>query len=58
MLDKEPKNEKGQRHGNWVLHWHNGQVMFDLYYINGVDFGPFIEYDSSGLIEQQTYYAR
>jgi antitoxin component YwqK of YwqJK toxin-antitoxin module len=58
MLDKKPRNDYGQRHGRWVLHWHNGQVMFDFNYINRVASGLFTQYDSSGLIEQQTYYAR
>jgi antitoxin component YwqK of YwqJK toxin-antitoxin module len=60
MLDKDktPHNEQRQEHGHWLLHWHNGEVMFDIYYINGVEFGPFMQYNHEGELEKQTYYAR
>lgn len=57
--DKTPKNEKGLNHGHWLLHWWNSsQVMFDLYYINGVNLGLFMEYKYDGIIRNQHYYAR
>ena len=61
MQDKKPKNEKGQRHGHWLLYWNYrnvAQVMFDLHFVNGIASGPFTQYDSKGLIEIQGYYAR
>jgi hypothetical protein len=58
MPDKRPKNEKGQRHGHWMLYWTYAKVMFDLHFVNGIVSGPFTQYDSSGLIEIQGYYAR
>lgn len=57
--DKTPHNLQGDEHGHWLLHWiKNGQVMFDLHYVNGVEFGPFKQYYYEGEIERQTYYAR
>jgi antitoxin component YwqK of YwqJK toxin-antitoxin module len=56
--DKSPHNKKNLEHGHWLLHWHNGRVMFDLHYVDGVELGIFTQYDDYGLIEKQTYYAR
>ena len=56
--DKAPHNKQRQEHGHWLLHWHNGEVMFDIYYMNGVEIGPFMEYNHDGNITRQTYYAR
>jgi antitoxin component YwqK of YwqJK toxin-antitoxin module len=66
MLDKTPLNEKGQRHGHWLLHWNktkwnktnHNQVMFDFNYVNNVVSGFFIEYELNGVIQQKAYYAR
>lgn len=61
MQDKRPKNEKGQRHGHWMLYWYSftdSQVMFDLHFVNGIVSGLMTQYDSKGLIEIQGYYAR
>ena len=56
--DKTPHNKQQLEHGHWLLHWYNDHVMFDLHYINGVEFGPFIEYEHDGIITRQTYHAR
>ena len=56
--DKTPHNEDNLEHGHWLLHWHDGPVMFDLHYVNGVELGMFTEYYYNGSIEKQTYYAR
>jgi antitoxin component YwqK of YwqJK toxin-antitoxin module len=56
--DKSPCNKQRQEHGHWLLHWHNGEVMFDLHYINGVELGIFTEYNHNGTITTQTYHAR
>ena len=58
LKDKMPYNKQGREHGRWLLHWHNGRVMFNLYYINGVELGTFSEYKYDGEIYKQSYYAR
>ncbi len=52
------QDEEELENGYLQLFWGNGRVMVNLYYINGVAFGPSTSYERDGLIKEQEYYAR
>jgi len=41
MIEKDthiqPRNEKDEAHGYWEWYFHNGDVCYKAYYINGVE---------------------
>ena len=43
MQDKTPRNENGQRHGHWVMHYSNGNRWWKANFVNDVELG-FSEY--------------
>ena len=48
IQDKQPYNEKGQRHGYWELYHSNGKLAYKGIYINGEDYGLRERYFSNG----------
>ena len=63
MQDKTPRNEQGQRHGDWL--WHNitsGNIMLKCYYLYDIPYGylyykPLLRYDGNIRIVHE-YHAR
>jgi len=47
-------NEKGQKHGMYLIRHRNGQTMIVQSYINGIMEGPSIEYYPSGQIKMMS----
>lgn len=41
MRDKKPFNDKGQRHGHWLVFYapSSDNIWYEAYYINGVECG-------------------
>ena len=41
MQDKRPYNEKGQRHGHWLVLYSlsSDNIWYEAYYVNGVELG-------------------
>ncbi len=58
MQDNKPHNEKGQRHGYWIIHHGNDNLWFNGYYISGVEHGCFEYWDWGNTSSKKEYYAR
>ena len=54
MLDKEPYNEKGQRHGLWKTHWNEWDIIAN--FVNDAAYG-YVEAHSETILDKR-YYAR
>ena len=54
--DIEPKNEHGQLHGLCIYYWDNGNVMYKLRYVNGVQYGLRERYKSDGKLWYKDYW--
>lgn len=54
--NQEPKNEKGEPHGQWICYFDNGNLWFMDHNINGVEHGYAVchERDDGG----NDYYAK
>ena len=58
MQNKEPKNDKRQRHGLWEKYYPNNKLCYTGNYINGNPRGFFVGYLSSSQLYMKNYYAR
>ena len=61
MRDKEPKNEYGDPHGQWICYKSDGTLWFMDHNINGVEYGygTYQEHGENGeLTYVKEYYAR
>ena len=57
MLDKQPKNEQGQAHGQWEVYRPNGNLWFIDNNANGVALGYCVIYNRESTINKN-YFAR
>jgi len=46
----------GKKHGPWVFHWANGQLMTKGTLIDGKEVGPWVFYNKDGTVWHQTTY--
>ncbi len=56
MQDKTPRNEKGQRHGNWIWYLPDGTMALSVHYANDKLVCLFDEFH--GGLEYKSFYAR
>lgn len=56
--DKRPRNDKGQAHGNWVIHFSDGKLYYSGNFINNQLFGYWFENDYIKKLIYKEYYAR
>ena len=50
MQDKEPKNNKGQRHGLWEWYHSNGNLYYKCNYVNDEAHGLWKSYYTNGTL--------
>jgi antitoxin component YwqK of YwqJK toxin-antitoxin module len=43
MQDKTPFNDKGKRHGRWIVYYENNNQPFMATYVNGIEYGLLID---------------
>jgi len=43
--DITPRNVNGERHGEWIEYWNNGQLFYKGTYINGNKIGMWKEWN-------------
>lgn len=54
--NKEPYNEKGQRHGYWTWHNHKDEIRFEGLYINNDRSGLWLWYNTFNKVCNKFYY--
>lgn len=57
-INKNPYNNKGQRHGYWEVYWHNNNLWYKCFYVNWEKYGYFESYLNTGELKRKIYYAR
>lgn len=56
--DIRPRNNKKIPHGCWEVYWHNNNLWYKCFYVNGVIYGYSNSYSPEGTLIYKTYYAR
>jgi len=54
--DIKPRNANGERHGDWIVYWDNGELFYKGSFINNKRHGDWIDYYHNGQLDYKGSY--